>query len=129
MPTCSCFLLSRKLSSLVPVSLMVTLSALVLSACVPPSPGVHEVLKISEQGGYTFNGVAIPREQLRETLAAERLREKKLYAEIVVSPRSDIEDVKFAVDALKATQVRFAFIDEQIMNSGKQKITGDSMPN
>jgi hypothetical protein len=90
---------------------------------------VHEVLKISDQGKFSLNGVSVPRDQLRSSLIEEQLRVRTLFAEIVASPHSDIEAVKYAVEALKAAQVRFAFIDEQIMNSGKKLSTEDSKTN
>jgi len=104
------------------------MTPLLLSACLPPPPGVHEVLKISESGAYSLNGVSIPRTQLPGSISAEQLRVKTLFAEIVASPRADIEAVTYAVDALKAAQVRFAFIDEQIMNSGKVQGADGSKP-
>lgn len=106
-------------------SLAVLTSMLWLVACTPPPPGVHEVLKISDQGAYTLNGVAVPKAQLATALTQEQGRVKALFAEIVASPHSDMAAVTYAVEALKAAQVRFAFIDEQIMNSGKQLPAGD----
>ena len=123
------FFLPSKAGRHTSASLAVTLATLVLSACVPPSPGVHEILKISDEGGYSLNGLAIPREQLRDRLAAERLHVQTLYAEIIASPQSDIADVKYAVEALKATHVRFAFIDEKVMHPGKLGAAGDSRLN
>jgi hypothetical protein len=128
MPTCSRSLFLKKMRSLSTIGLTATFSVLLLSACLPPPPGVHETLTISDQGEFSLNGVSVPREQLRSSLTAEQRRVKTLFAEIVASPRSDIEAVKYAVEALKTTQVRFAFIDEQIKNSGKSKTPGDPKP-
>jgi len=107
----------------------IALPFLLLSACVPPPPGIHEVLKISDQGKFSLNGVSVPREQLRSAVGVEQRRVPTLFAEIAASPRSDMEDVKYVVDTLKAAQVRFAFIDEKIMNAGKTQAMVDSKPN
>ena len=70
-----------------------------------------------------MNGIPVPREQLQAAITAERQRVTTLFAEIVASPRADIGAVKFAVEALRASQVRFAFVDEQIMRSSKPRKT------
>lgn len=97
------------------------LFAALLTACSPPPPGVHERLIVSEQGEYRLNGQVVARDQLQPTLAAERQKHPALFAEISASPRAQMEAVQHAVSALKAAQVRFAFVDENIMDTTRQK--------
>lgn len=106
--------------------MVVAASLLALPACSPPPPGVHETLTISDQGEFMLNGRRVPKDRLRSAILAERERFPTLFAEIVASPRADIEAVKFAVEVLKASQVRFAFIDEKIMKPGKPQSKEES---
>ena len=107
---------SSFLSCVRPVLVALVLAA-TQAACGPPPPGVRVLLRVPESGPMTLAERAMGPDELPAALAQARLQAPDLFVEVVASPRADAARITRAVEALKASGARFAFIDEALMKA------------